>query len=187
MEGKRIRLSRFTGEGSRLADLTLGIEYEPGARAFIVYPYQVGRLAGKRPDMRGITLLVRLDSWDGEKVLRLYDPGSVPFFGGDGCLVDVVAGYGDRPEIDSLEILGGARRGARALGLPLVCRVIFNPEPYRSDIANSLNVPLTIAEEMGADAIIIPAVAEAELSRLRRPMIPLFLTVGEGVYESGSI
>lgn len=187
MEGRRIRLSRFTGEGSRLVDLALGIDYEPGAAAYIVYPHQVDGLAVPRNDMRGTTLLVRLDLWDGENVLRLYEPGSVPRFGGDGCLVDVVMGYGDRQEIDSLEFLSGARRGAHALGLPIVCRIVFNPEPYREDVTGSLNVPLTIAEEMGADAVIVPDLAEVELSGLRRPMVPFFMTVTEGIYEGGSL
>ena len=187
MEGIRIRSSRFTGEGSRLVDLTLGVEHESGPSAHIAYPYQVDRLAEKHADAFGTSLLIRLSSWDGEKVSLLYDPRTVPFFGGDGCLVDLAAGYGDRQEIESLAILSGARREAHSLGLPVVCRVIFNPGPYLEDIANCLSVPLTIAEEMGADAIILPGVAEGELARLRRPMVPYFRTVTEGIYESRPI
>ncbi len=187
MEGIRIRSSRFTCEGSRLVDLTLGVEHESGPGAYIAYPYQVERLTAKPADAFGIFLLIRLSSWDGERVSLLYDPRTVPFFGGDGCLVDLVAGHGDRPEIESLAILSGARREAHSLGLPVVCRVIFNPGPYLEDIANCLNVHLTIAEEMGADAVILPRVAEGELARLRRPMVPYFRTVTEGIYESRPI
>jgi hypothetical protein len=187
MEGVQIRLSKFTGEGYRLADFTIRGELQDGAGAYVIYPDQFERVIGGLPKEGRPFLLVRLTRWDGETVMLLNEPSAVPFHGGDACLVDLAAGFTDESEIESLGILSEAVGEAHELGLPIVCRVLFNPEAYGDAIASNLNVPLTIAEEIGADCIIIPALPPRELSNLREPLVPYFLTIEEGLYERRSI
>ncbi len=191
MEGTRIRLSRFTEPGDWVADISSGRKVPPGtlpeAHGYIVFPGQVPSIFMEVHQPGKLFLIARLTTWDGERLRRLGKPASVPFWGGEACLVDLVVGFGDGIEVDSLEALAQARGGASSLGLPVLARIILNPEPYLNNLAENLNVPLTIAEELGADAILLPPLERDVLEGMRKPQVPFLLAVEEGLYQVASI
>jgi hypothetical protein len=186
MEGIRIRSGRFTEDGARMLDLSLGAEPIEGASSFVVYPHLIPRLVAKVPGAAQSVLLLRMTSWDGEMVGCLFEPEAAAFHGCGGCLVDLTSGYGDAVEIESLRILAASVQGAHPLGLPVVCRIILNAEMTEPEAASYLDVHLTIAEEMGADCLVFPCVEDEVLKGLRKPLIPYFLTVETGFYERGA-
>ncbi len=190
MQGVSIRLSRFTGAGDRVVDISSGGETFsgtlPNAEAYIVFPGQELHSFTEITYPCRLFLIIRLTSWDGERLRRLGEPESVPFWGGEACLVDLVVGFGDTLEVNSLEALAWARGGARPLGLPVLARLIFNQEPYWGALADSLNVPLVIAEELGADSLLLPPLDREILEEMRKPKVPFFVTVEEGYYQVAS-
>lgn len=166
-----------------MLDLTLGAAPEQGFTAYVVYPQHLPRLLAEVPSAARRTLLLRATSWDGCVVQRLFDPASAAYHGCGGCLVDLASGYGDAVELRSLDLLAQTVREAHELGLPVACRVLVNAEAEAPDLAAFLDVPLAIAEEMGADCLVFPEIEAAVLRKLREPMVPYFLTAGAGLYE----
>ncbi len=185
MEGTGIRLSRFTAEGARMLDLTQGAGPAGGFSAYVVYPELIPRLLAEVPAAARAPLLLRVTAWDGAAVTGRFDPEAAAFHGCGGCFTDLAAGFGDEAEIESLRILAAVVEGARPLGLPVVCRVFLGPEVEGPDAAAYLEVPLTIAEEMGADCLVVPGVAPGVWEKARRPLVPCFFPAEAGMYERG--
>lgn len=179
MTGIKIRLSRFIENGDGLFDLSLGGVRPANYSALMLYPHQLSELVAEESNFKGRALIIKLTGWDGSKMTCLCGAETAAALGGDGCAVDLVAGYEDSLEIESMRLLACAVKEAHQLGLPVVAVVRLNEAC--GDYSACLEVPLAAAEEIGADAVILPAGAAAGFSPTYKPTVPLFIAGADGV------
>ncbi len=179
MTGIKIRLSRFAENSDGIFDLSLGGPRPANYSALIVFPHQLPELLAEESYFKRIALIIRLTGWDGSKMTCLCGAETAAALGGDSCAVDLVAGYEDTLEIESMRLLAHAVKEAHALGLPVVAMIRLNKAC--SDYSACLEVPLAAAEEIGADAVILPTEATAGFSPTYQSTVPLFIAGADGV------
>ena len=183
MTGIIIRLSRFSGPGARLFDLTSNLKFDFKPAALILYPHQVTKAVTDNAAGRDRSLLLfRLTEWFEHKVSLLFSPAAVAPLGGDGCIVDLAAGYEDEVEIESLRILSDIVNRVHQHGLPVVAWIRLNEALYLDKpAAPYLEIPLAAAEEMGVDAVIIPRSTVEKGTMQYRSALPMFLAEDNGM------
>jgi hypothetical protein len=181
MTGIQIRMSRFSGPGARLFDLTAGETFDFKPAALLIYPHQAAGAAAAASGRGGALLLFRLTEWNGERVRSLCEPAAVAPLGGDGCVVDLAAGYEDAAEIESLRLLALTVEQAHRRGLPVLARIRLNRAVCKEDPVPYLEIPLAAAEEMGVDGVILPRIGTGKYDRRYRAEKPLFLAGDDGV------
>lgn len=179
MTGLRIRLSRIILDRDGVFDLSLGGPRPSNYSALILYPHQLPELVNEESNFKGRALVIRLTGWDGSKLTALCGAETAASLGGDCCAVDLVAGYEDSLEIESMRLLTNAVKEGHELGLPVVAMVRLNQAC--SDYFSCLEVPLATAEEIGADTVILPAEAATDFAPTYKPSVPLFVAGAEGV------
>jgi glycerophosphoryl diester phosphodiesterase len=183
MTGIKIRLSRFSGLGTKLFDLTSGFKLDFKPAALLLYPHQVTTAVADIAAGRNRTLLLfRLTEWSEHQVRPLLAPAAVAPLGGDGSVVDLAAGYEDEVEIESLRILSDVTTQAHNQGLPVIAWIRLNESLYLDKpAAPYLEIPLAAAEEMGVDAVILPRSAVEKGTMQYRSAVARFIAEDHGM------
>lgn len=181
MNGLIIRLSRFTGPGGLIITGDLLDAGDFSSAAMLVYPDQIPVIWEKMPPYAAPLLLVCLTYWTGTNLIPLVGAREAAVLGGDGCVVDLISGYEDSLEIESMRVLAFVVEEAHCLGLPVIAQLRFNEAGREELLSDCLAVPLAAAEEIGADAVIIPEETGRQYSSAYSPALPLFLAGKDGL------
>ncbi len=180
MTGVKIRMSKFARLGARSFDMTTGLSCSFSPAAVVIYPHQTPEVGSKMSGRGAPLFLVRLTEWNGETMRQLCEPTATAPLGGDGCVVDLVVGFDDAAEIESLRILSLVVGEAHRHGLPVLVSVRLNEAGCKGDYAPFLAIPIAAAEEIGADGVILPRIGEGRYEMEYQSSVPLFFAEEDG-------